>query len=117
VCSSDLWTVTRGLEKFGKAVVAYLCMSAVEIEPEEAKRLGIVVDVFEDNELLPKCEELARRIAANSYIAKTFIKTTLNRHAVEDYQEAERFMPTVFATEFMQGAFARFLKGDTRGKH
>jgi len=26
-------------------------------------------------------------------------------------------MPAIFATEFMQGAFARFLKGDTRGKH
>jgi len=111
------WAVSRGLEKYGKAVVAYLCMSAVEVEPEEAKRLGIVIDVFEDNELLPKCEALARRIAANSYIAKTFIKTMLNRRAIEEYQEVERCMPTVFATEFVKGAFARFLKGDTRGKH
>ncbi len=110
------WTITRGLEKYGKAVVAYLCLSANEIEPEEAKRLGIVIDVYEDAELLPKCEELARRIAANSYMAKTFIKTTLNRRAIEEYQDAERFMPSVFATQFMQGAFARFLKGDTRGK-
>jgi enoyl-CoA hydratase/carnithine racemase len=91
-------------------VVAYLAMSAVEVDPEEAKRLGIVVDVFEDDELLPKCEEIAKRIAANSYMAKTFIKTTLNRKAMEEYQEAERFMPSIFATQFMQGAFARFLK-------
>ena len=104
------WTVTRGLEKLGKQVVAYLCLSAIEVDPEEAKRLGIVVDVFEDDELLPKCEEIAKRIAANSYMAKTFIKTTLNRKAMEEYQEAERFMPSIFATEFMQGAFARFLK-------
>jgi len=110
------WAVTRGLEKLGKQVVAYLCLSAIEIEPEEAKRLGIVIDVYEDDELLPKCEELARRIAANSYMAKTYIKTTLNRHAVGQYQEAERFMPSVFATESMQGAFARFLKGETKGK-
>lgn len=108
------WCITRGLEKFGKNVVAYLCMSAKELEPEEAKRLGIVIDVFEDDELLPKCEELAQRIAANSYMAKTFIKTTLNRNAVADYQDAERFMPTIFATQFMQGAFARFLQGDTK---
>lgn len=108
------WCVTRGLEKFGKNVVAYLCMSAKELDAEEAKRLGIVVDVFEDDELLPQCMELAARIAKNSYMAKTFIKTTLNRNAMADYQEAERFMPTIFATEFMQGAFARFLKGATR---
>ncbi len=110
------WAVTRGLEKLGKQVVAYLCMSAVELSPEEARRLGIVLDVFEDNELLPKCEELARRIAANSSMAKTYIKGVLNRNAMGDYQEAERMMPSIFATEFMRGAFERFLKGDTRDK-
>jgi enoyl-CoA hydratase len=108
------WGVTRGLEKYGKNVVAYLCLSAKEVEPEEARRLGIVVDVFEDDDLLPKCEELAQRIGANSYIAKTFIKTRLNRNAIQDYQDAERFMPTIFATEFMQCAFERFLKGTTK---
>ena len=103
------WTVTRGLEKLSKQVVAYLCMTAKEVDPEEAKRLGIVIDVFEDDELLPKCEEVAKMIAKNSYMAKTFIKTTINRKAMEEYQEAERFMPSIFATKFMQGAFARFL--------
>jgi enoyl-CoA hydratase len=110
------WAVTRGLEKIGKQVVAYLCMSAVELEPEEARRLGVVLDVFEDDELLPKCEEIARRIAANSYMAKTFIKSTLNRNAIGDYQAAERMMPAIFATGVMQGAFARFREGDTRDK-
>ena len=108
------WCVTRGLEKYGKNVVAYLCLTAKELSPEEAMRLGVVVDVFEDDQLLPRCEELAQRIAAKSYMAKTFIKTTLNRKAMADYQEAERFMPAIFATEVMQGAFARFLKGDTK---
>ena len=37
------WTVTRGLEKYGKNVVAYMCLSAKEIEADEAKRLGLVV--------------------------------------------------------------------------
>ena len=110
------WAVTRGLEKLGKQVVAYLCMSAVELSPEEARRLGIVLDVFEDDELLPRCEELARRIAANSSMAKTYIKSTLNRNAIGDYQAAERMMPAIFATDFMQGAFSRFLTGETRDK-
>lgn len=108
------WTVTRGLEKYGKNVVAYLTLSGSELSAEEAKSLGVVLDVFEDDELLPKCEDLAKRIAANSYMAKTFIKTCLNRKAFEQYQETERFMPSIFATEFMQGAFARFLKGVTK---
>ena len=85
-----------GLEKYGKNVAAYLCLSAKELSPEEAMRMGVVLDVFEDDELLPKCEELARRIAGKSYIAKTFIKTTLNRKACEDYQDAERFMADHF---------------------
>lgn len=111
------WCVTRGLEKYGKNVVAYLCLSAAELDPEEAKRLGIVLDVFEDDALLPKCEEIATNVAKNSYMAKTFVKRTLNHKAVEDYQTAERFMPTIFATEFMQGAFARFLnRGDDQKK-
>ena len=108
------WCVTRGLEKYGKNVAAYLCFSAKELDPEEARRLGIVVDVFEDDELMPKCEELAERIAEKSYMAKTFIKTVLNRKAIEDYQDAERLMPTIFASQYMQGAFARFLGGTTR---
>ncbi len=108
------WTVTRGLEKYGKNVVAYLCMSASEIGAEEARRLGIVVDVYDDDALLPNCEEIAKRIAEKSYMAKTFIKTLLNRKAMEEYQDAERFMPAIFATQFMQGAFARFLKGETK---
>lgn len=108
------WCVTRGLEKYGKNLVAYLTMSARELDPEEAKRLGIVIEVFKDDELLPQCEELAAGIAQKSTMAKTFIKTTLNRNAIASYQEAERFMPAIFATEFMQGAFARFREGVTR---
>lgn len=108
------WTVTRGLEKLGKGVVAYLCMSAREVPAEEAKRLGLVIDVYEDAELLPKCEELAERIAKNSSISVTYIKKILNRRYDEDYGDAERFMPTIFATKFMQQAFSRFRSGETK---
>ena len=48
------------LEKLGKGVVAYLCMSAVEISADEAKRLGVVIDVFEDEELLPRAIAMIR---------------------------------------------------------
>ena len=86
----------------------------VELDAQEAKRLGIVIDVYEAAELMPKVEEIAARIGKNSYVSKTFIKRLLNRHHQEHYQDAERFMPAIFATEFMQSAFARFLGGETR---
>jgi enoyl-CoA hydratase/carnithine racemase len=108
------WCVTRGLEKYGKNLVAYLCLSASEVPADEARRLGIVVDVFENDELLPKCEEIAKRIASKNFVSKTFIKNILNRKAMEDYQEAERFMPAVFASKVMRGAFEAFQKGTSR---
>jgi enoyl-CoA hydratase len=108
------WCVTRGLEKYGKNVVAYLCMSASELTAEEAKRLGVAVDVYEDDELLPRCEELAERIARRSRMSKIWIKQLLNQHAVADYQAAERFMPGIFSSEVMRSAFAQFLKGVTK---
>jgi enoyl-CoA hydratase/carnithine racemase len=114
--TTPAWAITRGLEKYGKGVVAYLALSAQELGPEEAKRLGVVTDVFEDDELLPKCEEIAKRIAANSFMAKTYIKRIINRNAMRDYEDAERWQPSIFATEYMQGAFARFASGETRGK-
>ena len=43
-----------------------------------------------------------------------FIKTTLNRNAMQEYQDAERFMPGIFATERMIESFAAFLKGTTK---
>lgn len=108
------WAVTRGVERYGNSTIAYLAMSTMEVEPEEAKRLGIVIDVFEPEELLPKVEEIAGRVAKNSHIAKTFIKRSLNRNAMTQYEDAERYMPAVFASQVMQSAFARFLGGETR---
>ncbi len=108
------WAASRGVEKFSNSLIAYLTMTTFELDPQEAKRLGIVMDVFEPEELLPKVEEIAARVGKNSYITKAYIKRALNRNAVAHYQEAERYMPSIFASEFMQGAFARFTKGDTK---
>ena len=108
------WAASRGTDKFSDSLIAYLTMTTFELEPEEAKRLGIVMDVFEADELLPKVEEIAARVGKNSFITKAYIKRALNRNALAHYQEAERYMPSIFASEFMQGAFARFLGGETK---
>ena len=108
------WAITRGVERYGNSTIAYLAMSTMELSPAEAKRLGIVIDVFEVDQLLPEVEKLAARVAANSYYGKTYVKRLLNRNNIEQYQDAERFMPAVFASKFMQDAFARFLGGETK---
>lgn len=108
------WCVTRGLERMGKQVAAFLCLTGGEISADEARALGVVLEVVDDEKLMARAEELARRIAAGSPMARTFIKRLLNRRALEDYGEAERFMPAIFATEFMRNAFSRFAAGETK---
>jgi enoyl-CoA hydratase/carnithine racemase len=54
-------------------------MTTFELDPQEAKRLGIVMDVFEPEELMLKVEEIAARVGKNSYITKAYIKRALNR--------------------------------------
>jgi enoyl-CoA hydratase/carnithine racemase len=108
------WVTTRGLEKYPKNLIAYMVMSGIEMDALKAKEMGVVIDVFEDDDLLPKCEEIAKRIAGNSYMVKAYVKGRLNRKAMEDYMDAERFMPSIFATPTLQEAFGRFLKGETK---
>lgn len=108
------WAITRGVERYGNSTIAYLAMSTKELDPVEARRLGIVVDVYEADQLMREVEALAARVANNSKYGKTYVKRLLNRHNVEQYQDAERFMPAVFASKFMQKAFARFLEGETK---
>jgi enoyl-CoA hydratase/carnithine racemase len=110
------FTITRGLEKLSKQLIAYLCMTANEISAQHAKDIGVVLDVFEDDALLPNTIEVAKKIASHSPMALAYIKSILNRKSSEQYGDAERFMPSIFATQFMQGAFDKFLKGETRNK-
>ena len=53
--------------------------------------------------------ELAERVAAKSTMAKAFIKSVINRHAMNDYTEIERWQPAISCTEYYQGAMSRFL--------
>ncbi len=108
------WAITRGVERYGNSTIAYMAMTTKELDPAEAKRLGIVVDVFEADRLMPEVEAVAARVAGNSEYARTYVKRLLNRNNMEQYQDAERFMPAVFASKFMQKAFARFLGGETK---
>jgi enoyl-CoA hydratase/carnithine racemase len=102
-------TLTRGLEKFSKQQIAYLCLTAKELSAEEALAMGACVEVVEDNDLMPRALQLAELIAGRSAMAKAYIKSTLNRRAAEEYNDSIRFMPVLFASKVMQGAFSKFL--------
>jgi len=102
-------TLTRGLEKFSKHQIAYLCLTAKELTAEEAMAMGACVEVVDDDRLMARAMELAEIVAGRSAVAKAFIKSSLNRRAAEEYGDSIRFMPVLFASKVMQGAFARFL--------
>jgi enoyl-CoA hydratase/carnithine racemase len=102
-------TLTRGLEKFSKQQVAYLCLTAKELTAEEAMAIGACVEVVDDEKLMARAMELGELIASRSAVAKAYIKGTLNRKAAEDYGDSIRFMPVLFSSKAMQNAFAKFL--------
>jgi len=102
-------TLTRGLEKFSKQQVAYLCLTAKELTAEEALAIGACIEVVDDDKLMARALELAGIIAGRSAVAKAYIKRTLNRKAAEDYGDSILFMPVLFSSKAMQNAFAKFL--------
>lgn len=58
----------------GKQAAKYLCMTGEMISAEEARRLGIVYQVFPSDQLLPKAKELAQLLAKKAPLAVRFVK-------------------------------------------
>jgi 2-(1,2-epoxy-1,2-dihydrophenyl)acetyl-CoA isomerase len=56
-----------------------LAMLAPQIKAEQAKDWGLIWDVVEDAELMPKASELARRLADGPTLSLARIKDALNR--------------------------------------
>ena len=56
-----------------------LAMLAPQIKAEQAKEWGLIWDVVEDAELMPKATELARRLADGPTLSLARIKEALNR--------------------------------------
>ena len=61
-----------------------LAMLAPQIKAEQAKEWGLIWDVVEDSELMPKATEIARRLAEGPTVALARIKSALNQAGGND---------------------------------
>jgi methylglutaconyl-CoA hydratase len=72
----------------GEKTARDLLFTARHIEAEEAYRLGLVSEVVEDTELLPRVRELTRQLCANSAQSIRASKALLARIVSPDLDEA-----------------------------
>ena len=91
-----------------------LALTAEQIDAEEAKRIRIVNDVYDDDKLMEACFDTATKIARNAPIAVHLLKTSMSRRFErfldEDLAyEAEAFA-SCFGTEDQQMAMEAFLE-------
>jgi 2-(1,2-epoxy-1,2-dihydrophenyl)acetyl-CoA isomerase len=63
----------------GDARARALAMLAPQIKAEQAKEWGLIWDVVEDAELMPRATEIARRLAEGPTLALSRIKAALNQ--------------------------------------
>ena len=64
-----------------------LTMLAPQIKAEQAKEWGLIWDVVEDAELMPKATELARRLADGPTMSLARIKEAMNRASQNDLSQ------------------------------
>ena len=106
---------TQRLSKLvGKGMAKMLILTADTINAEEAYRIGLVEKVVEPEELLPVCEEIAKKIASKAPIAVGMAKTCINKGYHLDMfsgcaLEAEAF-GGCFGTEDQKEGMKAFLE-------
>jgi 2-(1,2-epoxy-1,2-dihydrophenyl)acetyl-CoA isomerase len=107
----------------GDARARALAMLAPQIKAEQAKEWGLIWDVVEDAELMPKATEIARRLAEGPTLALARIKAALNQAAGNDLSkqlDLERdYQSELGKSEDFREGVAAFLgkrKANFRGK-
>lgn len=84
----------------GKQAAKYLCMTGEMISAEEARRLGIVYQVFPSDQLLPKAKELAQLLAKKAPLAVRFVKKAINQGAEADLRSGLQMEAAYFGLSF-----------------
>lgn len=107
----------------GDARARALAMLAPQIKAEQAKEWGLIWDVVEDAELMPKATELARRLADGPTLSLARIKEAMNRaggNSLAEQLDLERdFQRELGRSEdFKEGvqAFLAKRKANFKGK-
>ncbi|RLF27599.1 MAG: crotonase [Thermoplasmata archaeon] len=84
----------------GRMKAKELLLTGVNLNAEEAHRIGLVNKVVEDEKLMEEVEKLAEQIAAKSGVQTAFIKTLVNRGLDVDLKAACSLEISYFATSF-----------------
>jgi enoyl-CoA hydratase len=90
---ADLGSLQRLPRIIGQGHTRELALTGKDIDAERALRIGLVNDVFEDEQaLLAHARELARSIAENSPLAVRGVKEVLSWADDQRIREGERFV-------------------------
>ncbi|MCR4845315.1 MAG: enoyl-CoA hydratase/isomerase family protein [Eubacterium sp.] len=104
----------------GVGMAKQLIYTARNIKAEQAKAIGLVNDVYPQEELLAQAKKLASMIAANAPIAVRNCKKAINDGLDADMDAAiaieEKLFGDCFETEDQQAAMANFLEKDKEKK-
>ena len=97
-----------------------LIYTARNIKAEQAKAIGLVNDVYPQEELLEQAKKLASIIAANAPIAVRNCKKAINEGYQMNIDDAvaleEKLFGDCFETEDQKAAMANFLEKDKEKK-
>ena len=104
----------------GVGMAKQLIYTARNIKAEQAKAIGLVNDVYPQEELLEQAKKLASIIAANAPIAVRNCKKAINDGLDASMDEAivieEKLFGDCFETEDQRAAMANFLEKDKEKK-
>ena len=104
----------------GVGMAKQLIYTARNIKAEQAKAIGLVNDVYSQEELLEQAKKLASIISANAPIAVRNCKKAINDGLDADMDAAivieEKLFGDCFETEDQQAAMANFLEKDKEKK-
>lgn len=104
----------------GVGMAKQLIYTARNIKAEQAKAIGLVNEVYPQDELLDQAKKLASIIAANAPIAVRNCKKAINDGLDADMDQAivieEKLFGDCFETEDQKAAMANFLEKDKEKK-
>ena len=104
----------------GVGMAKQLIYTARNIKAEQAKAIGLVNDVYPQEELLDQAKKLASMIAANAPIAVRNCKKAINDGLDATMDDAivieEKLFGDCFETEDQKAAMANFLEKDKEKK-
>jgi enoyl-CoA hydratase/carnithine racemase len=103
--------LVRGPEVIGRAWTERLALTAETIDADVALRIGLVQELVDAADLLPRSRELAAMIAANGPIAVEEIKAFVHRAHGAGLAEVTEATALLFATEDHRIARDSFLRG------